>query len=285
MEWIDRLNESIQYLEENLTDEVDYARAAQIACCSPYHYQRMFAYLAGVPLGEYLRRRRMSLAAAELSGGGAKVVDVALRYGYASPTAFTRAFQKVHGVPPQAVRQGGATVKAYPPLRFKITVQGVTEMEYRIENRSAFRVVGVTAPLEPELEKNFETVPRLWAQAASDGTVPRLAALMDGEPKGILGVSMCGGAEQWYYGIAAASAQEPPQGMTAWEIPAFRWAVFPGSGPCPQSIQSLEERIIREWLPTSGYEYADGPDIEVYLNPDPSDSRFEVWIPVVPHRG
>lgn len=280
MEWIDRLNESVRYLEEHLTEEADYARAAQIACCSVYHYQRMFAYLAGIPLSEYLRRRRMSLAAADLAGGEARVVDIALKYGYSSPTAFSRTFQRVHGVPPSAVQRGGTPVKAYPPLSFKITVQGVTEMEYRIEKRESFRVVGVTAPMEMELEQNFAVVPELWARAASDGTVPRLAALMDGEPKGLLGISMCCGEENWRYGIAAASSREAPDGMEDWEIPAFLWAAFPGAGPCPQSIQALEERIIREWLPTSGYEYADGPDLEVYLNPDPADARFEVWIPV-----
>lgn len=279
MEWIDRLNDSIQYLEENLTGEIDCARAAQIACCSTYHYQRMFAYLAGVPLAEYLRRRRMSLAAADLLEE--KVVDVALKYGYASPTAFTRTFRRVHGVSPQEVQRGAATVKAYPPLRFTISVKGAEEMEYRIEKRDAFRVVGLRVPMESELEKNFEAVPALWGRVSSDGTLPRLAALMDGEPKGLLGLSMCGDGEAWRYGIAVASTQEPPQGLESWEVPAFLWAVFPGSGPCPQSIQALEERIIREWLPTSGYEYADGPDVEVYLNPDPADSRFEVWIPVV----
>ncbi len=96
MEWIDRLNESVRYLEGSLTGEPDYARAAQIACCSVYHYQRMFSYLAGVPLSEYVRRRRMSLAAADLLGGTEKIVDIALKYGYSSPTAFNRTFQKVH---------------------------------------------------------------------------------------------------------------------------------------------------------------------------------------------
>lgn len=280
MEWIDRLNESVRYLENSLTGEPDYARAAQIACCSVYHYQRMFSYLAGVPLSEYVRRRRMSLAAADLLGGTEKIVDIALKYGYSSPTAFNRTFQKVHGVPPSAVRQGQAAVKAYPPLSFQLTVQGVAEMEYRIEKRDAFRVIGVTAPMSAEIEENFEAVPRLWAQAASDGTIPKLAALMDGEPKGILGVCDCtdGGARR--YGIAAASTQPAPEGMEEWEIGAYTWAVFPGTGECPAAIQALEQRIVREWLPTSGYEYADGPDIEVYLNPNPADAAFEVWIPV-----
>lgn len=279
MEWIDRLNASIRYLEDHLTQEIDYSSAAQIACCSVCHYQRMFAYLAGIPLSEYLRRRRMSLAAVDLLAKE-KVVDVALKYGYASPTAFNRTFQRVHGVTPSAVQQGTAAVKAYPPISFAITVQGVTEMEYRIEKREAFRVVGVSAPMEAEIEKNFEIVPGLWAQASTDGTLPQLAGMMDSDPKGILGICACYEEEDWRYWIAAASTQAAPAQMQQLEIPAFTWAVFPGSGPCPESIQTLEQRIVREWLPTSGYEYADGPDIEVYLTPNLADARFEVWIPV-----
>ena len=129
MEWLDHLNEAVTYIEEQLTGEIDYDRAAQLACCSSYHFQRMFSYIAGVPLGEYIRRRRMSLAAVELQNGG-RVLDTALRYGYESPTAFNRAFQGVHGVTPSAARGEGVTLRAYPRLSFKLTVKGAEEMEY-----------------------------------------------------------------------------------------------------------------------------------------------------------
>lgn len=283
MEWIDRLNASIRYLEEHLTDEPDYSKAAQVACCSSYHYQRIFTYLAGIPLSEYLRRRKMSLAAVDLMNGE-KVVDIALKYGYTSPTAFNRTFQRVHGVTPSAVQRGDATVRAYPPLSFKITVQGVHEMEYRIEKKDAFRVVGVSEPISSVIEQNFEVVPKLWARVSSDGTLPALLPLMDAAPQGLLGICACYGEEQWRYSIAVASTQTPPPGMESREIPAFTWAVFPGAGACPESIQALEQRIVREWLPTSGYDYADGPDIELYLNPDPANAKFEVWIPVEKRR-
>ena len=127
MEWVERLNEAIAYLEEHLTDEVDYGRLGQIACCSSWHFQRMFAYMAGVPLAEYIRRRKMSLAAVDLREKDAKIIDVAGKYGYSSPTAFNRAFQSVHGITPSAVKQEGVTVKSFPPVTFKITVKGVEE--------------------------------------------------------------------------------------------------------------------------------------------------------------
>ena len=123
MDWTERFNEVIDYIEEHLTEDIDYGALARIALCSTYHFQRMFAYIAGVPLSEYIRRRRMSLAAVDLQSGE-RVIDVGLKYGYSSPTAFNRAFQSVHGVAPSALRSEGAGVKSFPPLRFKLTVRG-----------------------------------------------------------------------------------------------------------------------------------------------------------------
>ena len=279
MEWIDRLNRAVEYLEEHL-EGPDLGEAARIACCSPYHFQRMFSLLAGVPLSEYIRRRRMSRAAADLQNGE-KIVDAALKYSYSSPTAFNRAFQAVHGLPPSAAKTPGTALKSYPPLRFAITVQGVEEMDYRIEKRDAFRIVGVSAPLEKDLEKNFKSVPQLWGRAAADGTIPRLAALMDGEPRGLLGV--CDGLDSSKYYIAVASSAPAAEGLEEYTVPAFTWAVFPGTGDGAAAIQALERRVVAEWLPTSGYEYAEGPDVEVYL--DTGCTKFEVWIPVVKANG
>lgn len=278
MEWVNSLNAAIAYIEEHLSDEIDYGELAKIACCSVYHYQRMFAYMAGVPLSEYIRRRRMSRAAVDLQTGG-KVIDVGLRYGYQSPTAFNRAFQAVHGIAPSAVRDEGTPVKSYPPLRFTIMIKGAEQMEYRVEKREAFRIVGCSQPIDRDIEKNFAAVPQMWGKAASDGTIPRLAALMDSQPMGLLGVSACGDEEDWRYFIAVSSTQAAGD-FEEYTVPAATWAIFPGQGT-NISLQDLERRIVMEWLPTSGYEYGNAPDIEVYLNPDPADAKYEVWIPVV----
>ena len=225
MEWMERWNRAMDEIERNLAGQIDCERLGRIACCSAYHFQRMFTYLANVSLGEYVRRRRMSLAAVDLQSGGDKVIDVAARYGYESPTAFNRAFRAVHGVAPSQVRSGSVAVKCYPRLVFHLTVQGGEEMQYRIETRDAFRVVGI---------------------------------------------------------IAVASQAEPGPFET-YTVPAATWAVFSGEGT-GRSIQTLEKRIVTEWLPGSGYEYADGPDIEVYLEPDPLHTRYEVWVPVTRRR-
>lgn len=281
MDWIERLNLSLEYIEQNLTEKPDYEKIARIACCSAYHFQRMFAYLAGVPLGEYIRRRRMTLAAAELQTGDAKVIDLALKYGYDSPTAFNRAFQGVHGIAPSAARERGVSLQAFLPISFKIMVKGAAQMEYRIEQKESFRIVGLSAPLKENLEENFQVVPQLWAKAAQEGVMPKLAAMMDTPIKGVLGVSACMGKD-WYYYIAVASTLPlADTGFVEYTVPACTWAVFPGTGSMPGSIQTLEQRIVTEWLPTSGYEYADAPDVELYLTPDPQNATFEVWVPVV----
>lgn len=281
MEWVEKLNESMAYIEEHLSSELDYDRLAEIACCSRYHYQRMFTYLAGTTLSEYVRRRRMSLAAVELQNGEGSVLETAGKYGYSSPTAFNRAFQSVHGMAPSAVREAGAAVKSYPPLVFTVSVRGGQALEYRVERHESFRVVGVSAPLEQDLEQNFRTVPQLWQRASEDGTVQRLASLMDAPPFGLLGISVCGEAEQWRYYLAASSSKDAGE-LETYVVPAFDWAVFPGTGL--EGFQDLERRIVTEWLPASGYEYADGPDLEVYLDPNPENARYEIWIPVTRRR-
>jgi AraC family transcriptional regulator len=281
MEWIERLNKAVNYIEEHLTEDISYEELAKIAYCSSYHFQRMFAYMAGVSISEYIRRRRMTLAAVDLQQKEEKIIDVALKYGYSSPTAFNRAFQGVHGVAPSRIKDEGISIKAFLPISFQIIVKGVENMNYRIVKKEAFRIVGVSEPLHQEIEKNFEIVPGMWQKANMDGTIEKLVALNDMEPKGILGVSVCNDLQEWSYYIAAASTKEPDDSLKEYTVPSFTWAVFPGEGQCPQAIQELERRIVTEWLPTSGYEYDNGPDIEVYLNSDPQNALFEVWIPVV----
>lgn len=280
MDWIERLNRAMGYIEEHLCDKFEIEEAARIACCSTYHFQRMFAYMAGVPLSEYVRRRRMTLAAVDLQSGGEKVVDVALKYGYESPTAFTRAFKSVHGIAPSEAKESGARLKAFPPVSFRITIKGDSEMNYRIEKKEAFHIVGISCPLEKELEKNFETVPALWGKAAAEGVIEKLASMMDAEPKGILGVSACGEGQSWRYYISVATDAETDGELEEFIVPKADWAIFEGKGT-NLSIQELEKRIVTEWLPGSGYEYGNAPDIEVYLNPDPQNAIYEVWIPVV----
>ncbi len=279
MEWLSRMNDALTYMEDNLDGELSVDKAAQLACMSKYHFQRMFPFIAGVPLAEYVRRRRLTKAAFDLQNGD-KVIDVALRYGYDSPTAFNRAFQSVHGMAPSAAQKPNATLKAYPRISFQITIKGVVEMEYRIAKKEAFRVVGVRDPLNPNEEESFQRVPVFWQETFQSGVIPQITGLMNAEPKGLLGVSTCNGDKEWnYYYIAVATDKEMPEGLFEYTVPEHTWAIFPGSGS-PGSIQDLQKRIFAEWLPTSGYEWANAPDVEVYLDNDPSNMKYEVWLPI-----
>ncbi|WP_379318747.1 AraC family transcriptional regulator [Paenibacillus puldeungensis] len=282
MEWIERLNRAINYIEEHICEEINLDEAAKIACCSVYHFQRMFAYMANIPLSEYVRRRRMSLAAVDLQSGD-KVIEVALKYGYDSPTAFNRAFQSVHGIVPSLARQGGIILKAFPSICFQLTVKGDVEMNYRIEKRNSFKIIGVKEHYEINIKENFADVPLFWQKTAQSGMIPKICSFMDSEPKGILGVSTCMNGKDFDYYIAAASNRETPADLVEYTVPECTWAIFECVGAMPIALQNLQKRIVSEWLPTSGYEYANAPDIEVYFEGDQQadDYHCEVWLPVV----
>ncbi len=280
MEWLDWFNDSIAYVEEQLTCEIEIEEAAKRAKCSTYHYQRMFSYIAGVTLGEYIRRRRMSLAGVDLQAGQ-KVIDVAAKYGYESPTSFNRVFKTIHGITPQESKKDGAKLTSYPMLTFTITVKGVQAMEYQLIDKDVFYVTGLGLELGKDMEENQQKIPMFWNEAAASGKLQELLPVMAADSPGVYGISMMTEAvqEKWEYVIAVA-AEEVPAGFQQYEIPAAKWAVFNGNGPMPHAIQDLGKQIFTEWLPTSGFEYAELPDMEVYLDQNPADAKFQVWLPV-----
>lgn len=284
MEWLDGMNRSIAYIEEHLTGDIDIKQAARLAACSAFHYQRMFTYITDVPLSEYIRRRRMSLAAADLMHSGEKVVDLAQKYGYDSPTAFNRAFQSIHGVSPTKARQEGIRLTAFPPLTFTLSVKGEEAMNYRIETKEAFRIVGYVTGGHMSAEESMVKMPLFWGEVIRAGGIPKLCAIADGKKmQGLLGVCTYAEGEFEEYYIAVPSDAPVPEGMKEYTVPAATYAIFECIGAMPAAIQNVQRRIISEWLPTSGYEYANAPDIELYPDGDQSaaDYRCEVWLPVV----
>jgi len=282
MEWLQQLNQAIEYIEENLAGEISYGKAAKIACCSTHHFQRMFSYIAGVSLSEYIRRRRMSAAAFDLQDENAKVSEIADKYGYQSPTAFNRAFQSIHGVPPSAVWMQKPFLTTYPRLRFQISVTGEEEMKYRIETKGPIRVIGVKTSLKMDMEKNFETVPDFWQATRNSETFPQILELMSQEPKGVLGITTYHGSEDLYHYIGVASDMPVPGNMELCEIRQQTWAIFHCVGPAKLACQNAYRRFYTEWLPVSDYVYSNGPDIEVYPAGDSYSPsyRFELWMAV-----
>lgn len=280
MEWLDHLNTSIAYVEENLTGKIELERAAQLAQCSSYHYQRMFSYIADVTLGEYIRRRKMSLAGVDLQRGE-KVVDVAGKYGYDSPTSFNRVFKSIHGMTPKEAKQSDAKLTSYPMLTFKLTVKGVQAMEYQLIDKDAFQVTGFGLKLAQDMEAAQKRIPEFWNEVSSSGQLEQLIPHMDQNNPGVMGISLMTSEVQdaWEYVIGVAS-NDTTEEFAQYEIPAAKWAVFSGTGPMPGAIQELQQQVFTEWLPTSGFEYAELPDIELYLNMEPENAQFQVWLPV-----
>ena len=276
MLWLKRLEKAMDYIEEHLEEEISLEELGKITCCSPFHFQRIFSCLTELSLAQYIRRRRMTKAAADLQAGE-KVLDVALKYGYDSPTSFSRAFSGIHGIPPSAAKAKGAPLKAFPRICFQIQIKGDTEMNYRIEERESFRIIGKRASLPSEIDACMQEIPLLWEKLGTEDSSALFRA-NDTLPRGILGVCTPPKDGRIVYYIAAASSLPAQAGMEEFTIPACTWAIFPCTGSLPDAIQELLKRITAQWLPSSGYDYADAPDIELYFE---DSGRCEIWIPVV----
>lgn len=294
MDWLDRMNGAINYLEENLTGEIVYETLAQKACCSSYHFQRMFSFITDVSISEYIRRRRLTLAAFELQNSDVKIIDLALKYGYDSPISFARAFQNVHGIAPSSARDKGVQLKAFPRISFHITIKGDVEMNYRIEEKGAFKVFGVEEIIDTIDGNNYKRIPQFWDECSSNGTFEKLSSV---KVKNSIPGLCCSNAIMCYRTVSHNSipymigvidfegdAAVPSDLMTV-NVDALTWAIFRtenhSQSETTEKIQALWKRIYPEWFPTSGYEHAEGPEMELYYGVDDNTSYSEVWIPVV----
>lgn len=283
MEWLDHMNAAIDYIEERLDQEVDYNEAAKISCCSLFHFQRMFSFVAGMGLSDYVRQRRMTLAAFDLLNGSEKVIDIALKYGYNSPTAFTRAFINIHGIAPSMVRVHGVPLSSFPRITFQLSVKGGKEMKYRLEEKPAMRFVGRKELVSNVGGMNFARVPKIWEEVCAEGSFDTICALSNQDPKGVLGICANFRETEFDYYIASATNKEIPEGMNELKVDSSLWVVFECVGPLPGAIQDVWKRIYSEWFPSSGYEHAGTAEIEWYDEGDGSavDYKSEVWIPIV----
>ena len=287
MEWLKNLSKAVEYIENHLDKDLSYDEAARIACCSTSYFQRMFSYVAGISLSEYVRRRRMTQAAFELQSTDCRVLDIGLKYGYGSPTSFNRAFQQVHGISPVMARGRGCFLNAYPPIRFSVQVTGETPMPYRVEEKKAVRIVGVTMPLTQDMEENHRAVPPFWSDMMGSGRISDICALANQEPMGIIGATVYHGSGGISYCIGVATDMPVPEGMLAFDMPAATWVVFQCSGPYKETVQGIFRRFLTEWLPFSGYTYTELPNLEVYPfgNEQSPGGEAEVWIAVKKEAG
>lgn len=281
MDWIRGLQSAIDYMEENLTEELDFAVIAEKAYSSSFHFQRTFNLMTGISVGEYIRNRRLTLAGEEFSTGDIKVIDVALKYCYETPESFTKAFTRFHGITPSAARQEGARLKSFNRLSITITLKGGSIMDYQIVRRESFSVLTKV--------KNIPTddigviIPGFWTECKNDDTMKVLCE--NGIKNALLG--MCEpekkGEKTFRYGVGIECKKDvkAAKGFEVWTIPARTWAVFQCIGTTPTLIQEMWKRIYSEFLPQSEYERIDDVDFELYPEENISkDSICEIWIPV-----
>ncbi|MFJ7928953.1 GyrI-like domain-containing protein [Peribacillus sp. NPDC096448] len=288
MDSLKNMNGAIKFIEENLTNEIDFKEVARLAYCSEYHFKRMFSFLAGISLSEYIRRRRLTLAAFELKNYNIKVIDIAIKYGYSSPDSFARAFQHLHGITPSEARSNGHSLKAYPPMSFQLSIKGGSEMNYRIEEKEAFHIIGIKKRVPIIFNGVNPEIASMW-KSLDEKTINELKNLSNVEPLGLLSASANFSEGRFeekgdldHY-IGAATTRECPDNLTQLKVDASTWAVFEAVGPFPETLQNVWGRIYSEWFPSSNYEQSEGPEILWNENKDITSPTFrsEIWIPVM----
>ncbi|WP_088043472.1 AraC family transcriptional regulator [Bacillus sp. EAC] len=287
MDLLKNMNDALKYIENNLTNEVDLKEVARIACCSEHHFNRMFSYLSGITLSEYIRRRRLSLAAFDLKNNSIKVIDTAVKYGYNSPDSFSRAFHALHGITPSEARGNGQTLKVYPQMTFQLSIKGGCEMNYRIEEKESFCIVGIQKRVPIIFNGVNPEIASMW-KSLDEEIIKQLKLLSNVEPVGIISAStnfsenrMEEKGELDHY-IGVATSKECPKNLKKLEVPASTWAVFEAIGPFPETLQNVWGRIYSEWFPSSNYEQIKGPEILWNESKDITSTTFksEIWIPI-----
>ena len=286
MNTLHEMNIAMNYIEKHLTEELDIKKASRIAGCSEYHFRRMFSFLSGFTVTEYIRFRRLALAGIDLRNTKKRVIDIAIKYGYESPDSFSRAFSNFHGVHPLEAHNPKVSFKAFPPMSFHITIKGGVEMNYRMVTKQAFRIVGIKKQITLVYERENHQMDDMWTRFTEQDFVD-LKNLSNIEPKGILCVSahFSEGREEGtqldqYIGVATTMGA--PDRWEILPVEAGTWAVFTAIGEFPEALQQMWAQIYSEWFPSSEYELTGGPELlwNESKNTSKADYRSEIWIPV-----
>lgn len=294
MDWLTKMNAALDYIENNLAEDIDFTIISQKACCSSYNFQRMFSFITDVPLAEYIRRRRLTQAALELQNSNAKVIDIALKYGYDSPVSFSRAFANIHGITPNEAKQSGVELKAYPKISFQISIKGEKEMNYRIETKEAFDVFGIETIASLSGEEGYVTPSGLWHQSHQNGDYERLLNASGDLPK-FISQDLCKihGVENYqktegntfpYMLCSFVSASSKTDSYKIQHIPSQTYAIFPSEKfkwdeDFSEVLRNLQKRFYSEWLPTANYERVAAANFEIYGG-DRDYGYIELWYPV-----
>lgn len=292
MQWLERMRQAMDYIEEHMTVQIVTSEIAKRAQCSEFHFQRMFSSITNVSLSEYIRRRRMTLAAQDIQQQNIKIIDLAMKYGYESPDAFSRAFQKLHGMTPTAARERGVSLKAYPRLSFYLILKGEEEMDYQIVDREGLTLIGQTRQIE--MANTQSAVPAFWSQFCENGSKDRLRETAGYGPENESGARLLTGVIYDYqpdgasfrYMIAAERSEslsdEEKKEWEVLEIPSSTWVVF--SKQC-NSMQELDDiqglwKRVPEFFQATDYQHAGLPELEEY-HAGSDGYVSQVWIPII----
>lgn len=280
MNWIENINNALSFIEENLESDLTSEKIAAKACSSQFHFMRIFSVLTGRSLSEYIKERRLTKAGAELSSTKNKIIEIALKYGYETPEAFSKAFKRFHGITPSVARKNGHLLLVSPPLHIKVTLEGDKQMEYKIEKKGAFKVTGLSkevtfseAPVKlPEFGKE------LWNCGAIDEMHKHCG------PLGVMGISYAHRLDEdlyrYMFGVEVTDSNKGIYGEIL-DIDESNWAIFNGEGEFPKCITEAWKKIFEEWFPATGYEHAPIPEIEFSEPSGEGRVKWEIWIPVL----
>ena len=272
-EWAEGIQNALEYIEQNLTEEISVKTVAEKAYVSEFHFQRIFHALCGCSVGEYIRNRRLALAGQELSRGNVRVIDVAVKYGYGSPDSFARAFTKFHGMNPSAAREKTAKLRDFAPLKIRLTLEGGMMMEYRIVEKEAFTIMGRKRSFN--IEDSYGRIPEFWEEHWSDGGSELVMGMYG------LCIDLDGKYFDYYIADGYIPNSDVPEGCETRTLPAGAWAVF----PCTLgTLQDTNTRMWGEWLPKCReYKLGGNYNVEMYgpfNQEDPQGSYCELWLPV-----
>lgn len=286
MSWIESIQKAINFIEEHLLDDITMEQIAREVNSSVFHFQRTFSILTDMSITDYIRRRRLTLAAQELINTEQKVIDLAYKYGYDSPEAFTKAFRKQHNLTPSEARKKQGQIQSYNRLVIQVSLKGAEPMKYKIVEKEKFQVVGVKRTYNSQNGENLQGIPQFWKEMNSKNFDHQLIQLNNGSIKGTLGVCVQntdqgknGFVDYW---IATDHVGEVGENLVAMEVPASKWVVFEVHGPMPDAMQNTWKQIYSEWFPSNPYKPAGTAELEVYPEEDvySPDSYSEIWIPI-----
>jgi AraC family transcriptional regulator len=292
---VDLWNKAIEHIERQISDgagyrsagEVDVAALARITLTSEYHFRRMFSVLAGMPVSEYIRRRRMTSAASAVVSGDELLQDVAVRFGYASADAFSRAFRAVHGLGPAEARRSGAVLRSQPPLRFSLSVKGTQQMDYRLQNEDAFTLVGRRRRM-PLVYRGPNPAMEQFRGELGLAVLREISGLSTRSPRGVLAVSTDFAEDRadgstFEYWLAAATDQAPPAGSAheTLHVPARQWLVLASQGMETEEVQQLWAKAYGEWFPANPYEPLAEPELlATVFDQEGKPDHMELWLAV-----